>query len=118
MLRTAAFLLGCMGVRAALAYAASRAGPPALRVMGLAALAVSLSFFVLYATGWRSTGPESSDPGGRIWWAALRPAHGTLYLAFALMALWGRKGAWVPLALDAALGFAAWTAHRFGAWNL
>lgn len=113
--RAALFLVGCMGSRAALVYAAhaaSRPGAPAwvLRVMGAAGLAIAISFFAIFLGGLRSTGPEVF--GDRIWWDDLRPVHGALYLAFATLALHGRRGAWVPLAVDVLVGLAAFGWHR------
>lgn len=108
--RAALFLIGCMGSRAALAYAAHAAPEWALRAMGVAGLLVAAAFFAIFAGGWRSTGPEVF--GDRIWWDDLRPVHGGLYLAFAALALRGRRAAWVPLALDVAVGLAAFTWHR------
>lgn len=111
------FLVGCVGVRAALAYAAyaaGRAGATAwLRAMAVAALAVAAGFFLIYANGWRTTGPETF--GDRIWWNDLRPVHGALYLAFAVLALRGSEAAWIPLAVDVSIGLAAFVLHRTGA---
>lgn len=108
------FLIGCMGARTGLAYAAYAAGrrpsPTWLRVMAVPALAVSLGFFVIYLAGWRETGPEVF--GERIWWNDLRPVHAALYLAFAAMAVRGSPNAWVPLGLDVALGLGAFILHH------
>lgn len=109
--RAALFLVGCLGSRAALAWAAhALAASPWLRALGLGGLAIAAGFFAIFAMGWRRTGPEVF--GGRIWWDDLRPVHGALYLAFAALALLGRPGAWVPLGVDAAVGLAAFVWFR------
>ena len=113
--RVAMFLVGCVGARAGLAYAAwrLRASRAAMAALAAFAAAVAVGFAAIYLAGWRRTGPEVF--GGRIWWNALRPAHAALYAAFALMALRDPGVAWGALALDAALGLAAWAAHRAAA---
>jgi hypothetical protein len=109
-----AFLVGCIGTRAALAYAAYavRQQRSCLRYLGIAALVPAIGFLLLSATGWRQTGAESSAPGRRIWWAALRPVHGLLWLAFAAAAIAGHPAAWTALALDVTLGLVAWILHH------
>lgn len=109
--RALLFLAGCLGARAALAYATYSARDPRwVRALAAAALAIAAGFFVIYANGWRATGPETfGDP---IWWDALRPLHGTLYLASGLLALRGSRLAWAPLGVDVAVGFAAFLAHH------
>lgn len=112
MPRALLFLAGCIGPRAALAYAAYAVRDPAwTRAMAAAALAVATGFFVIHANGWRTHGPETF--GAPIWWDHLRPAHGALYLAFAALALGGSGLAWVPLAADVALGLAAFAAQNY-----
>ncbi len=107
----AAFIVGCIGTRIALAYVAfaNRHDSRTLRCLGIAALVPALGFLVLAATGWRRTGRESSAPGREIWWSALRPVHGLLWLAFAAAALLGRPDAWTALAADVTLGLVAWS---------
>ena len=114
MKRVLLFLVGCMGARVALAYAAFRlrASRAAMAAMAAAAAAVALGFLAIYALRLRRTGPEVF--GGRIWWDALRPVHAALYLLFAVMALRAPRHAWAALAADAALGLAAFAAHRAG----
>lgn len=117
-IRAALFLVGCIGSRAALAYAAHAAASPAapawaLRVMGLGGLAISVAFFAIFFMGWRTTGREVF--GDKIWWDDLRPVHAGLYLAFAALALRGRRGAWVPLAIDVTVGLTAFLIQRWSA---
>lgn len=113
--RALLFLVGCIGTRGVIAYAAAHAAGSAwaLRAMGVFGLAVAAGFFAIHAMGWRKTGPEVF--GEKIWWNALRPVHGCLYLAFALMALSGHGDeAWIPLAVDTALGLTAFVAKHSG----
>ena len=113
--RALLFLVGCVGARAALAWAAYRCRRRAavMRWMAAAAFAVAAGFLLIFALGLRRTGPEVC--GGRIWWDGLRPVHAALYVAFANLVVWGAaERAWVALAADAALGLAAFAAHRLG----
>ena len=108
--RTALFLFGCMGTRLAVTWMAWKASAPQLYAMGLVALAISVGFFVIWATGSRTTGPETF--GERIWWNDLRPVHSALWGLFAWMALNGNHDAWKVLLLDVTIGFLAWLQHR------
>ena len=78
--------------------------------MGGGGLLVAASFFTIFVMGWRTTGPEVF--GGRIWWNDKRPVHGALYTIFGALALRGHRLAWVPLALDAALGLVVYLLHH------
>ena len=100
------FLLGCITVRTALVVAAYYAPPHILKLMGYLALIPGLSFLIIWALRLRKRGPETF--GAPIWWNGMRPVHGILYLVFAYMAILGKPGAWVPLAVDVSLGFIAW----------
>lgn len=106
------FLVGCMGTRLALVYlAATTESAALLRTMGYLALGPAIGFFVIYAMGWRKTGPETL--GAPIWWNALRPVHGALWATFAVLAILGRREwAWRVLLADLALGLAAWALFR------
>lgn len=114
-IRAALFLVGCMGSRTALAYAAHVAARPsapawALPVMGAGAALTALAFLSIFFMGWRTTGAEVF--GDKIWWGNLRPVHAGLYLAFAALAFRGHRGAWVPLAIDVAVGLTAFVVNR------
>ena len=83
-----------------------------LPYLGAIALVPALGFIVIYLGDYRKTGMEVG--GGRIWWNALRPVHGCLYLLFALLALKKQRKAWIPLLIDVCLGLFAFLAHRYG----
>lgn len=104
--RAIVFWVGCVGLRLFLAYSARCASTEALRWAGLVALLPACGFFYLFVTNGRREGREA---GGRIWWTGLRPVHGALYLAFAVLAIRGCSDvAWVPLAADVLVGALAW----------
>jgi hypothetical protein len=106
------FLIGCMGARLGLTYAAYRF-PVLLPWLGLLALAISIGFATIYINGWRKTGLEVG--GQAIWWNDLRPVHAFMYGLFALLALMGvKEHAWKVLLLDTIIGFLAFVLHHFG----
>lgn len=106
------FLAGCMGTRSALVYAAATAPEPYLKAMAVPAAFVALGFAIIYAGGYRRTGPETG--GQPIWWDALRPAHAALYACFAWAAWTGRRAlAWQALFVDVVLGLGAFLAFHF-----
>lgn len=107
------FLCGCLVVRASLAYAAYRY-PIVLPWLGAAALVVGVSFFVLWAFGLRQTGFEVNNE--RVWWDSVRPMHGALYLAFAVLAFQRHPLAYVPLAIDVVLGLMLFLGFHYGGW--
>lgn len=103
----------CIGARVALTLYARSTSRHRLRILGYAAVAVSIGFAIIYAGNLRKVGLETL--GRPIWWDALRPVHSALWLAFALYAIRGRSGtAWKLLAADTALGTAAFVAVRLG----
>lgn len=110
--RSLLFLVGCLGSRAALAWAAGQVSQRVLYWMGVLALLPALGFMLIWACNLRPTGVEA---GGAIWWNNLRPLHGAAYFAFALLAMTGRQRAamWVLVA-DVLLGLVAWMAHKAG----
>lgn len=113
-LRVPLFLIGCMGSRLALAYAAyrCRASRVVMGALAAAAAVVALGLLTIYALRLRPTGPETF--GACIWWDALRPVHAALLLLFAVLALRAPARAWAALAADAGLGLAAFAAHHSG----
>ena len=109
-LRLALFLIGCMGTRIALTLLAKYASPTLLQVMGGVALLPAIGFAAIFALDLRKTGPEVF--GDRIWWNSLRPLHAILWGGFAILALLRMPDAWILLALDTAIGFAAFVHHH------
>jgi len=109
--RALLFLVGCMGARLSLTYAAYRF-PELLPWLGLFAACVSAGFTLIYVNGWRKTGVETG--GQAIWWNNLRPVHAILYGLFAVLALKGvKKHAWKVLLLDTLIGFLAFMSNHF-----
>lgn len=110
MNKTYAYLIGCIGTRVLLAYAAKNASPDTLRKMGYVALLPAIGFMYLYVNELRKTGFEAQ---GKIWWTNLRPLHSILYLLFAVYAIKQETFSWLPLALDAAIGIIVWYMHYY-----
>ena len=112
--RIALFLVGCIGMRALIAYGAKISPAWLLPWLGYAALVPAAGFVWIWATDARKSGPEVF--GGRIWWNALRPLHAVMYLAFAVAAIgWHSPHAWMFLAADVVLGLAAFLSYHIAA---
>lgn len=107
MNRILAFLFGCMIVRFAWAFAAYRFSTDIVWWMTWPALVIGLGMWIIFLFDLRPTGAEVNHE--RIWWNHLRPLHGTLYLAFALLAFTRSVHAHKLLFADAILGFLAFT---------
>ena len=107
MNRTLLFLVGCIGLRLALAYFAKIASPAHLKLMAVGAGLISIGFATIYAFGLRKTGIETG--GELIWWNELRPLHAVLFATFAFMAWNGDQNAWKVLMADTLVGLSAWT---------
>ena len=111
------FFLGCIPTRLLLAYIAyallknsDKSDNKTLLYMLVAVtFVIGVGFWVIYLKGWRKTGTETF--GQQIWWNALRPVHGSLYVLFSLAALLGYKDAWVLLFADVCLGVIAELGH-------
>lgn len=106
----ALFLLGCIPARILYAYLAARATPEQLKLLAIPALAIALGFFYLFIYDLRKEAGETF--GGKMWWNDLRPVHGGLYLAFAVMALKQDPNAYIPLLLDVIIGLGAFTYYH------
>jgi len=105
-----ALRFACLLTRAGIARGAGRAGPELLAAMGALALLPGLGFLVIWAAGLRRSGAETF--GSPIWWDALRPLHGALWLAAGALALSGRRGgAASALWADVAIGAVAMAAR-------
>lgn len=105
------FLVGCIGTRLLAAYLAFYLlSKPAvyLKAYGAVLLAPAIGFALIYANGWRKTGPETS--GKPIWWNALRPVHAALYFAAAFSTFFKptRRLAWMFLLADVLIGLLAY----------
>jgi len=105
------FLVGCIGLRTALAFLAFYTKAEYLPYLGRLALLPAIGFAYIYVTGARKTGQEVG--GGKIWWNCLRPLHSILYFLFAYNAINQNKEAWKFLALDVSIGLIAFLGHHY-----
>lgn len=105
------FLIGCMGARFLLVYAAKNVNAQLLMYMGYLALIPAIGFFYIFVSGTRQTGAEVF--GEKIWWNNLRPIHGLLYLLFGYNAIIGNKNAWIYLLIDVLLGLVGFSIYHY-----
>ena len=107
------FFLCCIPARLLLVYIAyvllKNSHKTLLYAFVAITLAIGIGFWTIYLKGWRKTGIETF--GQKIWWNALRPVHGSIYLLFSLAALLGYRDAWVLLLADVCLGVVAELGH-------
>ena len=94
------FLLGCIPVRASLAWYTKKYPS---KNLGYVLLIIAVTFLYLYFNNLRLNAQEASD--GVTWWAPYRIIHGLLYLAAAIYMFKDSKRAWIPLTIDVILGF-------------
>lgn len=104
------FLLGCIPLRLLYAYFASKATTEQLKLLAIPSLAIAISFFYLFIYDLRKEAGETF--GDKMWWNDLRPLHGGLFLAFAVMAMKGNSNSYIPLLLDAIIGLGAFTYYH------
>ena len=110
------FLGVCIPFRIFLAYFAykMRHNTAAMVTLGIVSIFIARGFLNAHISN-RSTGIEVF--GGRIWWNSLRPIHALLYFIFTAMTFVNkhtRQYAYIPLAIDAAYGFFAFTSFHVG----
>jgi hypothetical protein len=106
--RIALFLIGCVGSRLGLAYAALVAPTKILSVIfGI----IGTGFALIWIMGWRKTGSETG--GEPIWWDHLRPLHAVAYLTSAVL-LWFeyREVAAIIIFLDLVIGLISFLFHH------
>jgi len=112
--RKTLFLMGCIPTRLALTYLAyylqTTKQFQLLRVFGIVAILIGISFIYLNVTNSRQTGPEVF--GDKIWWNSLRPVHGILYLSFGLLALYQHPYAYLLLLIDTLFGLGSFLHHH------
>lgn len=107
------FLLGCMGTRSLLAYAAKRVTLAHLRYLVYLALPIGLGFVYIYLFGSAAADKQLEWAGEKtIWWNDLRIVHGVNYLVFALLAMKKQPYAWIIIAIDTAIGLISWLVHH------
>ena len=108
--RNLLFLVGCLGTRSLMAYAAKYVDKPKLKIMGYIAIIPALVWLYMYFINPRTTGPEVF--GGTIWWNDWRLVHAMTYLLFAIYAIKGEDFAYIPLVVDVFIGFIAFTMNH------
>jgi hypothetical protein len=108
--RLVLFLGGCMTSRFFVTWLASRATSIHLQMMGAVAMFIAAGFTYIWLTNSRKTGAEVF--GAPIWWNSLRPIHALLWGAFAVLALFEVRWAWMILLFDTLFGLGAFTVHR------
>lgn len=107
------FLIGCIGTRSLLAYAAKKAPLVHLRYLGYLAIPIGLGFVYIYLFGSEVANKQLEWTGDKtIWWNDLRIVHGVNYLVFALLAMNKQHYSWIIIALDTAIGLIAWLVHH------
>lgn len=105
------FLCGCIVVRSLIAYFVKVMDPKFLPYAAIPALLLALSWFYLFFTNSRQTGPEVF--GDKIWWNNLRPVHGLLYLVFAILAYQKKSYAWKVLVVDVVIGLISFLVFHY-----
>jgi hypothetical protein len=109
--RALLFLVGCIGARSLIAYAAYATPTEYLPYLGLLALGPVLGWIYIMATGARKTGLETG--GEKIWWNRLRPIHAAAYAGFAIAAFMKNRDAYKFLVFDVLFGLGAWIMYHF-----
>ena len=104
--QTYGFIFGCIPIRLLIVYLVYRWSRVAIfmQIASVIAAVLSMSFFVLFFTKKRETGPEVCN--GPIWWNNLRPFHAIAYLTFAILANIDTLAqyAYIPLLIDVVVG--------------
>lgn len=98
------FLAFCIPARTALAFVPVFLDTAYFTYLGAVLLTIGLGFQYLYWTNSRLTAPEA---GGVVWWHNLRVVHGMNFIFAGLLALHGKREAWIPLMIDVVLGLVA-----------
>lgn len=97
------FLLGCIPVRLSFVVLAQTVPLFVLKGFAVLAACIAIGFWAIFLGGWRKVGLETQ--GALIWWNALRPVHGTLWLLIAYYS-WtsNREVVWRLLLVDVCIG--------------
>lgn len=98
------FLTLCVSSRLLIAYLVSTRNPDN-QWIAAALLVPAIGFLTIYAKGLRQNPAETF--GCELWWNDLRPVHGLLYAAAAVLVLKKSSFAHYPLYLDVLIGVAA-----------
>lgn len=107
MMRTLAFLLGCIPSRLLFAYLTKTLPPKYLPYCALVATLPLLGWLYIYFISPRTRGLETG--GELIWWNELRIVHALLYLLFIIYALQKKPFSYIVLIVDALVGLIAFT---------
>ena len=103
------FLIGCLGTRSAIAYAAYAIPIDYLFLMGIAGVLLVLGLLRASLTN-RTHGIEMLGQD-KIWWQRWRYVHMTTWTLFSVLAFLKTKWAWMILAGDVGLAFLAFILH-------
>lgn len=112
--RIVTFLIGCIGTRIGLAYAAKFSSKIWSKLLSVVTGIMALGFATIYLFGLRKTGLETQ--GAPIWWNHLRPLHALLYA----IASWGlfvgkQELSWKVLLVDTLVGLMAFLHYHYNA---
>ena len=112
--RIGTFLIGCIGTRIGLAYAAKFSNKLWSKILSIVTGTMSLGFATIFIFGLRKTGLETQ--GAPIWWNHLRPLHAIMYG----VASWGlfvgnQDLSWKVLLLDTFIGLVAFLHYHYNA---
>lgn len=104
------FLFACIPLRALVAYGVYRShqSPEAWKVVGLLAL-IGLGLVTADARRTLGHAPNQGAFGETVYWSSA--FHGSLYLLAAFLLHQGNPLAWLPLAIDVAVGLALFAAN-------
>ena len=99
----------CLATRIGLVLLARFLSPRYLPWMGAIALLPVLGWAALILGVWtRKTGALRQQ----IWWSHMRPVHAILFATFSIMAFLKMDTAYLPLAVDVAVGAIAFGVHN------
>ena len=112
--RIVTFLIGCIGTRIGLAYAAKFSNKLWSKILSIVTGFMALGFATIYLFGLRKTGLETQ--GAPIWWNHLRPLHAIMYA----IASWGlfvgkQELSWKVLLVDTLVGLMAFLNYHYNA---
>lgn len=110
IVRSIAFLVGCLGLRSLLAYSVSAFTQWKL-LFSILVGSIGLGFTIIYLGGLRNVGAETG--GQIIWWNSIRPIHALLYLTASYMIFREKfTTASSILYFDTFIGFIVFILHR------
>ena len=102
------FFFGCVLARLAIIYMAKISSPKKLRLLGIPALLIGISF--IYQS---IKNKKKGAFGGVTWWHSLRNIHAFLWILFAILAIKKVRKAYIALVIDLGVGIIAFIFHYF-----